>query len=147
MSKTRIVIVQLKEIVYTGIFIGLGLLLILLLLIMFRPGSDNSKKTPVGQSDALYHAGVYTTQITLGQNSMNLEVTLDTDHINSVRFVNLEESVATMYPLMESSLSEISEQLKSGVDLENVVLSSDNPYTDQLLMEAIVETIGKAEYE
>lgn len=146
MSKTKIVIVQLKEIIYTGIFIGLGLLLILLLLIMFRPGSDDSKKTPVAQSEALYHAGVYTTQVNLGQNSMNLEVTLDSNHINSVRFVNLEESVATMYPLMESSLDEISNQLKSGVDLENVVLSSENPYTEQLLMEAISETIAKAKY-
>lgn len=38
MSRTRIVIFQLKEIIYTAIFVGLGILLLILLFFMFWPG-------------------------------------------------------------------------------------------------------------
>ena len=37
-SKTKIVVLHMKEIIYTTIFAALGILLILLLLFMFRPG-------------------------------------------------------------------------------------------------------------
>lgn len=144
MSKTKIIILSLKEIIYTAIFIGLGLLLILLLLIMFRPSSKDNTRTPEQQSEALYNPGVYTSQITLGQNSLNLEVVVDSDHINSVSFVNLEESIETMYPLMTPSLKEISKQLSAGTSLENVVLSTEQQYTQKLLVNAVSETLSKA---
>ena len=37
MSKTKIIVLQMKELVYTGIFVGLGILLIVLLFVMFYP--------------------------------------------------------------------------------------------------------------
>ena len=42
-SKTKIVVLRMKEIIYTAIFIGLGILLILLLLVMFRPKKESSE--------------------------------------------------------------------------------------------------------
>lgn len=36
-SKTKIVVLRMKEIIYTAVFIGFGIFLILLLVIMFRP--------------------------------------------------------------------------------------------------------------
>ena len=48
MAKTKIVVIQMKELIYTAIFAGLGILLIVLLIIMFLP--DKSKKRPVPQS-------------------------------------------------------------------------------------------------
>ena len=36
-SKTKIVVLRMKEIIYTAIFIGLGIILITLFFIMFRP--------------------------------------------------------------------------------------------------------------
>lgn len=43
-SKTKILVIRMKELVYTGIFILLGIILILLLVSMFTP--DSSEKTP-----------------------------------------------------------------------------------------------------
>lgn len=43
-SKTKIVVVHMKELIYTGIFILLGIVLILLLISMFTP--DKSQKAP-----------------------------------------------------------------------------------------------------
>ncbi|MEI3280699.1 MAG: hypothetical protein V8R46_08245 [Eubacterium ramulus] len=40
-----------------------------------------------------------------------MQVVVDEDHINSVSFVNLNDTVATMYPLMQSSMDNISEQI------------------------------------
>ena len=37
-SKTKIIVLHMKEIIYTAIFAALGILLIILLVVMFRPG-------------------------------------------------------------------------------------------------------------
>ena len=39
-SRTKIVVLHMKEIIYTAIFAALGILLIILLFIMFRPDRD-----------------------------------------------------------------------------------------------------------
>lgn len=39
-SKTKIVVLHLKELIYTGIFVGLGILFIILLVIMFLPRKE-----------------------------------------------------------------------------------------------------------
>lgn len=153
MSKTRIIIIQMKEIIYTAIFIGLAILLILLLIIMFRSGEDKSEESSSNantasvsqaQSEARYVPGVYTTQFTLGSHNLNLEMTVDASHINSVRIVNLDESIATMYPLMQPAIDEIAKQLQNGATLDSVVLSSERQYTQELLLEAVKTTLDKA---
>lgn len=45
-SKTKIVVLHLKELIYTGIFVVLGILFLLLLIIMFLPGKKQRRKAP-----------------------------------------------------------------------------------------------------
>ena len=45
MAKTKIVVIQMKELIYTAIFAGLGILLIVLLIIMFFPSREEKNKT------------------------------------------------------------------------------------------------------
>ena len=45
MSRTRIVILQMKELIYTAIFVGLGIILLILLFIMFWPGKGGKKES------------------------------------------------------------------------------------------------------
>ena len=42
-SRTKIIVLHMKEIIYTAIFAALGILLIVLLVIMFRPGAGEEK--------------------------------------------------------------------------------------------------------
>ena len=42
-AKTKIVVLHMKELIYTLIFAGLGILLIFLLLFMFLPGKEDGK--------------------------------------------------------------------------------------------------------
>ena len=40
-SKTKIIVLKMKEIIYTALFIGFAIVLIMLFLFMFRPKKDN----------------------------------------------------------------------------------------------------------
>ena len=144
MSQTKIVILQMKEIIYTAIFIGLGLLLILLLLLMFHPGKEKDTPPPLSTSEALYTPGIYTTELTLGNHTVNLEVLLDADRISGIQFTTLDETVTTMYPLLEPAVDDISSQLSNGIALDNVVLSSESQYTQMLILQTVDDILSKA---
>ncbi|TAH70624.1 MAG: hypothetical protein EWM47_05255 [Anaerolineaceae bacterium] len=140
MAKTKIVVIQLKEIIYTVIFAALGILLILLLIFMFS-GKDNED---VASETQLYKAGVWTSSIPLSDTVINLEVVLDENHINSVRIVNIDETITTMYPLVAPALDEISAQLSNDVPIDQLELTDDSRYTQTLLIEAIKVALDKA---
>lgn len=140
MSKTKIFVIHLKEIIYTAIFAGLGILLIILLIVMFL----NKKEDTATMSGKLYNPGVWTSTIVLNDMNLNLEVVLDEDHINSVRIVNLDEAVSTMFPLVAPSLESITDQLYNDVDIDSIKITEDSKYTQQLLIDAIKTTLAKA---
>ena len=129
-SKTKIVVLRMKEIIYTAIFIGLGILLILLLLVMFRP-----KKETAPASSALI----------LGSQEINVEVAVDKDQITSITMIPLSEAVTTMYPLMQPSLSNLTSQILESQSLENLSYPEENRYTSQVLLNTIKKALKKAE--
>lgn len=159
MSRTRIVIFQLKEIIYTAIFVGLGILLLILLFFMFWPGKgkesastaspsavSSSKKT-AGANTGRYIAGVYNSELTLGESKISLRVSMDQDRVKSVEVVNLKESVETMYPLIKPAVKEISDQLAQNIAPDQVVLSDDSPYTSQLILDTVCQVMNEASAE
>ena len=87
-SKTKIVVLHMKEIIYTVIFAVLAIILILLLIFMFRPEHRSASK-----DNRIYTPGIYTSDITLNNTALEVEVTVDESHINSIRFTNLNESI------------------------------------------------------
>ena len=94
-SKTRIVVLHMKEVIYTAIFLLLGLLMIILLLIMFGPSKDKETASSVQTTSALtgqYLPGVYSTAIELNDNTFDVEVTVNADKIKAIRLVNLSET-------------------------------------------------------
>jgi uncharacterized protein with FMN-binding domain len=140
MAKTKIVVIQLKEIIYTVIFAALGILLILLLIFMFSGKDDED----VASETKLYKAGVWTSSIPLSDTVINLEVVLDENHINSVRIVNIDETITTMYPLVAPAVDEISSQLSNDVPIDQLEIRDDSRYTQTLLIEAIKVALDKA---
>ncbi|HWT26965.1 MAG TPA: hypothetical protein VN131_03425 [Mobilitalea sp.] len=139
MAKTKIVVIQLKEIIYTVIFAALGILLILLLIFMFSNKGDEA-----ASATNLYIPGKWTSSITLNDTALNLEVVVDKDHINSVRIVNIDDTITTMFPLVEPSLEAINTQLYEDVPIDQLTLIADKKYTQTLLIEAIKEALDKA---
>lgn len=139
MAKTKIVVIQLKEIIYTVIFAALGILLILLLIFMFSDKKDKAEPT-LNQ----YIPGKWTSSITLNDTAINLEVVVDKNHINKVDIVNIDDTITTMFPLVEPSLESIASQLYDGVPIDQVELTKDSKYTQTLLIDAIKTALAKA---
>lgn len=141
MSNPKIVVVQLKEIIYTVIFAALGILLIILLVAMFL---NKDKDSSLSKEEALYIPGKYSAALILNNNALNLEVVVDKNHINSVEIVNIDEATTTMYPLIKPSLELITKQIYDGVAIEDVKLSENGQYTQTILLDSIKIALDKA---
>ncbi|MDD2980994.1 MAG: hypothetical protein PHN80_13640 [Hespellia sp.] len=138
-SKTKkIVVLHMKEIIYTAVFFILAILLIILLTVMFRPGKGD---VPSGKQ---YTPGTYTSTLTLNNNALEVEVSVDENHINSIRFSNLDETITTMYPLIQPAMEDIAQQVCQAQSLENISLPKENPYTSQVIVDAISQALEKA---
>lgn len=139
-SRTKIIVLHMKEIIYTAVFAALGILLIVLLFIMFRPGD---KKDGTG-AEKQYTPGIYTSTLTLNNTNLEVEVSVDESRINSIRFSNLDETVTAMFPLIQPAIEDIAEQVYDTQSLDDVALSDDAPYTSQIILDAIKEAVEKA---
>ena len=147
-SKTKIVVLHMKELIYTGIFAVLGILFIVLLIIMFLPKKDNSIENTTTDTtvstNSIYLPGVYTTELVLNDQTINVEVIVDKDYISSIRLVNLNEAVTTMYPLLQPTFDSLCEQIYDTQSMENITYQAESKYTSLVLLEAIKNSLGKA---
>lgn len=138
-ANTKIVVLKMKNLVITLLFAGLGIVLIVLLIFMFRGKGSESVST------SAYIPGVYTTTITLNNQELDVEVSVSKDKIRSIRFVNLSETVTTMFPLMESALESVSVQIVQNQSTKDLLYADDMKYTSELLVNAINAALAKAE--
>ena len=139
-SRTKIIVLHMKEIIYTAIFAALGILLIILLVIMFRPG----KGTDTTGTEKQYTPGIYTSTLTLNNTNLEVEVSVDESRINSIRFSNLDETVTAMFPLIQPAIEDIAEQVYETQSIDDIALSDDAPYTSQMILNAIKDAVAKA---
>ena len=137
----KFMVFNLRELIYTVIFVLLGIVLIISLIFMFcnKNQGKNENKTTAGK----YEAGVYTSSVTLNGNPMEISVTLDNDHINAITVDNVSDTIATMYPLVEPAFEDIANQIVDTQSTENIKFSKDSQYTYTMLYDAIVDTIDK----
>lgn len=145
-SKTKIVVLHVKELIYTGIFAVLGILFIILLIIMFLPKEEkkNTFSQVTQSSSNTFVPGVYTTPLILNDNVVEIEVTVDETNINSIRLVNLDEAVTTMYPLIQPSFEDLANQIITNQSLDGITYSEDSKYTSMILLNAITASLEKA---
>lgn len=158
-SKTKIVVLHMKEIIYTGIFLALGILLIIFLIILFVPGNEDSPMQPSPtteddtasetevntQGSSLYIPGVYNTEIVLNDQALNVEVIVDRNGISSIELVNISTAVTTMYPLLEPAFDTLTAQIIESQSLDNITYSQESKYTTFVLLEAIRKSLDKAQ--
>ena len=140
-AKTKIVVLHMKELIYTAIFAVLGILFIVLLVMMFLPDKDKDKDRAPKMEDtsgsepvmaevsSLYIPGIYTTQLVLGSESIDVDVS---------------EDVSTVYPLLQPTMDSICEQVYASQSLESVTYTAESKYTSLVLLEAIQASLDKA---
>ena len=129
-SKTRIIVLHMKEIIYTAVFLALAVVLAVVLFFMFGPGKNASH---TAGEKSRYKPGVYTSSITLNDNTFDVEVTVNADRIKA------------SYPLMEPVLDSLASQIYSSQSLEDIQYAGDRKYTSQVLLSAITDAVKKAE--
>lgn len=143
-SSPKIVVLKTREILYTLILLFLVILLIVCLFLMFTPKKADSGQPQSVTSVATYIPGIYTAPVTLGKDTMNMEVTVDASEIRAIRLVNLSEAITASYPLVSPSLEEITAQILETQSLDGISCPAENRYTAQLLLSAISEALAMA---
>lgn len=141
-ANTKIFVFKAKELIYTGIFVVLGVLFILLLIFMFLPKQEakNSSTEPAME----YLAGVYSSTIHLGGSSLDVKVAITDEKVTSISLSGLDEATAAMYPLLETTVNDINEQLKNVNSIDELAFDSDSQYTNTLLKQAMQNAVSKA---
>lgn len=140
MAGTRIVVLQLKKLIYTAIFVGFAIVAIIFFIVMLssdKSGSGGESTSVSSQDEQEYEAGVYTKEIQIGDASINIQLSLDENNVKSVELVNLDESVETMYPLMQPTVEKISEQLAAGKSMDEIVVFEESQYTEKIIVESV----------
>ena len=154
-GKTKIFVLHMKEVIYTGIFIFLGLIFLVLLAIMFLPKNAHvdssvetteSKEFDSGQplANAKYTPGIYAATLEVSGNNLEMQVIIEEAGITDVNFTHLDETIETMYPLFTPVLESISSQLKNGTSLVDITYDDSQKYTAAILLDTIGTILKQA---
>lgn len=136
-SKTKIVVLHMKEIIYTIIFAIFAILIIVLLYSMFFSSADTS-------SAPTYTPGVYSSEIRLNDTPLTIEVSVGNYKIESIRISNLDASVTALYPLLQPTIEELANQIILTQSTDNLQVSDANANTASLLLSGIEEALKSA---
>ena len=132
-TNPKIVVFQLKELIYTVIFIILAIFLVLLLVFMFVP-NDEEEST---ETTSPYTAGTYSSNVIYNSIPMEVSVKVDNDHINAIDFIPITDDVTTTSPLMENCLNDIEKQVLLNQSTLNIHSEASNKYTYCVLAKAV----------
>ena len=147
-AKTKIVVLKMREVIYTAIFAVLGICLIILLIFMFIKGKNSSNIESLSGSitneEPIYIAGVYQSSVVLRNQVISVEVVVDQNNINSIRLIHTDDAITTMFPLFTPTMNELSTQIIASQSLNDITYSDENKYTAMVLLEAIKSALNKA---
>ena len=133
-SKTKIVVLHMKEIIYTAVFAILAIVFILLLLFMFLPKNKEAAAT-----ESKYIPGTYTSTVSLNNTALEVEVSVDESHINSIRFSNLDEPVAESIEEAEAFLEDCMAAVVDNIDEVRDFLDGEGLDVDGMSSEELEE--------
>ncbi|MCL2576019.1 MAG: hypothetical protein FWE33_06270 [Defluviitaleaceae bacterium] len=144
MVKSRFVVLRMKDIIRTGIFIiiGIALLVALIWFIMpSRPENDGGAMT-FGN----FVPGTYTSYIVLHNRPITVSVTVDEESILGIAISELEEIVEVFYPLINPTMEQISERV---IHSQSTMLDApvEVLHTSRILLDAINSALLQAQAE
>ena len=140
-AKTKIVVLRMKNLILTGVLIGIAILILFMIISVMVSGKKSTVET---MAPSLYVLGVYSSSVLLNGSSFDVQVTVDDNYITAVNLVNLDETIETMYPLIPSAMNELSTQIIDNQSIDNITFSQGNQYTSTVLLSAIKDALAKA---
>lgn len=142
-AKTKIVVVHMKNLIITGVLLGIGILLLLMCITICLKDEQNNSAS--ASTKPAYIPGIYSSSVKLNDTAIDVQVTVDENNINSVALVNLDETVETMYPLVKPAMEELQNQILEKQSTSNIDYSDNSQYTSIVLLNAIDEALSKAQ--
>ncbi len=132
---TKIVVVQMKDLIKRGIFIAAGI--VILAAIIFFLCSDKEKTS--------YIPGTYSSEIILQSSPVVIEVTVDEKSILDIAMLNMGETQEVFYPLFEPSFEAVREEVLAlqSADIE----ITENAVTSSILLDAVKAALEEAKKE
>ena len=119
------------------------LLLLVLVTALCLPGCAGEAEGKKGK----YTPGVYTTNLALNDNNVEIRVEVDENRINSISMGNLDEAVATMYPLLQPTFVQIVQHIYEKQSLDDFSYEEESKHTSKVLLKAIQEALDQAVQE
>ena len=138
MGGTKIVVLQLKELIKAGIFVLIGIVLLIMLIYFFLPKDKGSEATTG------YIPGTYSSELILHNSLVRVEVTVTEDQITSIELKNMAEVQEVFYPLLTPTFDSISNEIIK-YQTTDLSISSDTQYTSMVLLEAVEAALKQAE--
>ena len=164
-SKTKILVLKSRNLIWTAVIVVIVILLAILLASALHLDKNQSRSFPKDMTESAsssivssqsfsdtesftlsgsYIPGRYAASVVLGGDTVDIVVCVDKNHINSIRAHNLAQSVATLYPLVPSVLQSLESQILSSQSLQGVTYSDSSQYTASLLIDAITRALKKS---
>ncbi len=134
MSKTKFMVIKLKELVKTAVFAIIGAAIIIALIIMLVPKN----------ADAKYKSGTYTTNVSLGDETAAVSLTFSENEITDVNFIPTSNTLEVFYPLAQTTADEICAQILSEQTTQGIDLASEYSVTGELIIGAADACIERA---
>lgn len=135
MPGSKFMVIKLRELMKTAVFAVLGVAIIVAL-IYFAVGR-------LGDSQAVYNPGVYSSQIELQNGNVLVEVKVGKTKIKKVTVSSDSETVPVFYPLFNTVAEDIGKQVvkQQTTQLE---IEGDGSVTTALILDAVEESLAQA---
>lgn len=110
--------------------------LVLMMFFIFRfLGKEPSKYTP----------GTYMSAVSLNNQILYLDVTVDDNRITDISIDSRDEIIETIYPLIQPALDNISRQIYEKQSLDGITYDDSSRYTSKILLNAVQDALSKAQ--
>lgn len=141
MGKTKIIVIQLKQIIKSGLFFVLGLILIAILIFMFIP-KNHSQSQNLNPS-SIYTPGKYCSQIILHNKPVQVEVSVDQNQILAINLNDISKSQEVFYPLFKPTMETLAREIIH-CQSTNIPTINDYAITGKILISAVDNALQKA---
>ena len=142
MVKTRIVVLQMKDIIRTAIFAAIGLAVIIFLIWLIIPsGSTNDARV-----EGPFVPGSYTAYIVIHNRPISVVVTVDEEAITSIELLNMAETHDVFYPLIRPTMESLSTQIIR-YQSTDITAPLEASVTSRILLDAVNTALMQAKIQ
>lgn len=135
MKSTKIIVVHIKQLIKTSLFILLGLALITIIIYIF---------IPKGEKLSLYKPGTYKTQMMIDNDPIIISVIVSENKILAIEFDDLNEIKSVFYPLIKPTFEIIAKDIIKTQSIRNIKVQPQEAENSKLLIKTISIALNQA---